>query len=143
MAECCADVMVVHSPPLFTAHNATQPELSALYQNLLVITKKQHSPLSVRRYNARTYSPTREDGAAVRQTVQAKPRRPCLVIRTDSDGSIGSSSGSSSDENEPSSPTRSKKKVVFADDRGLSLTQVSGSILMYLEHITHTYLYKR
>lgn len=126
-SECC-DVIVAHSPPIFTAHNA-QPELSVLYQNWLVISQKQQSPLAVRRYNARSSnSPTREDKPAV----QIKTRRPCLVIRTDSDGSIGSSSSSSSDENEPSSPTRRKKKVVFADDRGLSLTQVSDTILLLL-----------
>lgn len=128
MAECC-DVMVAHSPPLFSAHNSP-PELSVLYQNFRrVMTQKQQSPLSVRRFSnaARSSgSPTREN----RQGGSAKPRRPCLVIRTDSDGSIGSSSsGSSSDENEPSSPTRRKKKVVFADDRGLSLTQVSNTFI--------------
>lgn len=44
----------------------------------------------------------------------------------DGSSSSNSSSGSSSDENEPASPTRRKKRVVFADDRGLSLTQVSA-----------------
>lgn len=128
MAEYC-DVMVAHSPPVFTAHNSPS-ELSVLYQNFrLVMTQKQQSPLSVRRFgnSARSSgSPTREN----RQGGSAKPRRPCLVIRTDSDGSMGSSSsGSSSDENEPASPTRRKKKVVFADDRGLSLTQVSNAFI--------------
>nr|XP_018904594.1 PREDICTED: protein phosphatase 1 regulatory subunit 3B [Bemisia tabaci] len=46
--------------------------------------------------------------------------RPCLVTRQSS----SDDSGSSSDENDAPSPTRLKKKVVFADDRGLSLTQV-------------------
>lgn len=121
LTECC-DVIVAHSPPLFTTHNG-QPELSVLYQNFrLVMNQKQQSPLSVRRFNTSrsSGSPTRE----LRQATPAKPRRPCLVIRADSEGSMGSSS-SSSDENEPSSPVRRKKKVVFADDRGLSLTQVS------------------
>ncbi|GJQ72536.1 hypothetical protein Trydic_g1207 [Trypoxylus dichotomus] len=44
----------------------------------------------------------------------ASPRRPCLVIRSDD---------SSSDE-DPPSPTRLKKRVVFADDHGRPLTQV-------------------
>ncbi|XP_022166013.1 protein phosphatase 1 regulatory subunit 3B-like isoform X2 [Myzus persicae] len=121
LTECC-DVMVAHSPPIYSG--PTQ-DLSVLYQNWLVVNKKQPSPLSVRRSS---FSPTRSDD---RQPMLAhlpsssKPRRPCLVIRADSEGSIGSSSSSSSsDENEPSSPVRRKKKVVFADDRGLSLTQV-------------------
>lgn len=46
----------------------------------------------------------------------AAPRRPCLVIRPED-------TNSSSDE-DPISPTRLKKKVVFADDRGMSLTHV-------------------
>lgn len=123
LTECC-DVMVAHSPPIYSGPQ--QDQLSVLYQNFrLVVNQKQQSPLSVRRSS---FSPTRSDD---RQLVVAnipsssKPRRPCLVIRADSEGSIGSSSSSSSsDENEPSSPIRRKKKVVFADDRGLSLTQV-------------------
>ncbi|XP_050545433.1 protein phosphatase 1 regulatory subunit 3B-like isoform X2 [Daktulosphaira vitifoliae] len=120
LADCC-DVMVAHSPPLFTPHSS-QSELSVLYQNLrLVMTQKQQqSPLSMRRLNRPSNLSNTEDRAGSPN----KPRRPCLVTRSDSDGSIGSSSGSSSDENEPTSPTKSKKKVVFADDRGLSLTQV-------------------
>ncbi|XP_025417681.1 protein phosphatase 1 regulatory subunit 3B-B-like isoform X2 [Sipha flava] len=132
MATECCDVMVAHSPPLFTAHSTAKPAAElVLYQNFrLVMThQKNVSPMSVRRLNARSSSnsPTRDDRQH-QQAASSKPRRPCLVIRTDSDASIGSSSSSSgsssSDENEPSSPTRRKKKVVFADDRGLSLTQV-------------------
>lgn len=126
LTECC-DVMVAHSPPIYSG--PTQ-DLSVLYQNWLVVNKqKQHSPLSLRRSSS--FSPTQSDD---KQSIVAhlptpgKPRRPCLVIRADSEGSIGSSSSSSSsDENEPSSPIRRKKKVVFADDRGLSLTHVSDT----------------
>lgn len=46
----------------------------------------------------------------------AVPRRPCLVVRPEET--------SSSDESDLPSPTRLKKKVVFADDKGFSLTQV-------------------
>ncbi|XP_071447986.1 protein phosphatase 1 regulatory subunit 3C isoform X3 [Hetaerina americana] len=45
------------------------------------------------------------------------PRRPCLVVRPEDATSPESPE-------EPTSPTRLKKKVVFADDRGLALTQV-------------------
>ncbi|XP_050420656.1 protein phosphatase 1 regulatory subunit 3B-like isoform X2 [Adelges cooleyi] len=149
LAECC-DVMVAHSPPLFSTSHTPPPELSVLYQNLRLVMTQQQSPLSVRRYsNARPSCSSIGDDrqSTTTTTPQIKPRRPCLVTRIDSDGSLGSSSsGSSSDENEPPSPTRRKKKVVFADDRGLSLTQVrlmsepsnqppkSMSIAPYLNH---------
>ncbi|XP_066150587.1 protein phosphatase 1 regulatory subunit 3B isoform X1 [Euwallacea fornicatus] len=45
------------------------------------------------------------------------PKRPCLVIRPIEEQC------SSSDE-DPTSPTKLKKKVVFADDKGMSLTHV-------------------
>jgi protein phosphatase 1 regulatory subunit 3A/B/C/D/E len=57
----------------------------------------------------------------------AVPRRPCLVVRPED-------ASSSSDENELQSPTRLKKKVVFADDKGLSLTQVS--VFCFVVHAT-------
>ncbi|XP_025196866.1 protein phosphatase 1 regulatory subunit 3B-like isoform X2 [Melanaphis sacchari] len=122
LTECC-DVMVAHSPPIYSGPQ--QDQLSVLYQNFrLVVNQKQPSPLSIRRSS---FSPTRSDdrqSQVANSPSSSKPRRPCLVVRTDSECSIGSSSSSSSDENEPSSPIRRKKKVVFADDRGLSLTQV-------------------
>jgi len=125
LTECC-DVMLAHSPPIYSG---PPQDLSVLYKNWLVVNQKQQSPLSVRR--SASFSPTRSDDrqptVAHLSPSSSKPRRPCLVIRTDSDGSIGSSSSSSSDETEPSSPVRRKKKVVFADDRGLSLTQVSDT----------------
>lgn len=157
--ECC-DVIVAHSPPIFTGHRSSQPNLQSsvcIYKNLrLAVTQKpsqKSSPVPVRRYvntNSRgstTMSPTRSADNKFPQSGQQgssqtpKPRRPCLVIRTDSEGSIGSSSssGSSSDENEPSSPIRRKKKVVFADDRGLSLTQVSTSALNVILCADRTY----
>jgi hypothetical protein len=52
----------------------------------------------------------------------AVPRRPCLVVRPED-------TSGSSDENDLPSPTRLKKKVVFADDKGLSLTQVGSYCL--------------
>jgi len=132
LTECC-DVMLAHSPPIYSGPSQ---DLSVLYKNWLVVNQnqnqnqKQQSPLAVRR--SASFSPTRLDDrqstAAHSSPSSSKPRRPCLVIRADSESSIGSSSSSSSsDENEPSSPVRRKKKVVFADDRGLSLTQVSDT----------------
>lgn len=143
-SECC-DVIVVHSPPIFTGHRNAQPNLQTavcIYNNIrLAVTQQQSSPVPVRRYvssnsrgsssasssSTRSSSDSKSLQSVGQQNLQtAKPRRPCLVTRADSESSIGSSSsGSSSDENEPHSPIRRKKKVVFADDRGLSLTQVS------------------
>lgn len=47
------------------------------------------------------------------QEMPAYPKRPCLVSRAED-----------SIEEDPLSPTKLKKKVVFADDRGMSLTHV-------------------
>lgn len=48
----------------------------------------------------------------------AVPRRPCLVVRCEDPFT---------DMLDPPSPTKNKKKVVFADDRGFPLTKVSQS----------------
>ncbi|VVC45297.1 Immunoglobulin-like fold,CBM21 (carbohydrate binding type-21) domain [Cinara cedri] len=143
-SECC-DVIVAHSPPIFTGHRSSQPNLqTCLLNNMRLVITQKPSPVPARRFvssNSRGSSGSQAKSAD-NKLLQAdqpgpgsvqtsKPRRPCLVRRADSDGSFGSSSSSSSssscsssDENEPPSPTRRKKKVVFADDRGLSLTQV-------------------
>lgn len=54
----------------------------------------------------------------------AVPRRPCLVVRPED-------TCGSTEESDLPSPTRLKKKVVFADDKGLSLTQVR-LLLVYI-----------
>ena len=84
----------------------------------------------------RLKSPNRANSSRSSSSSERKPNRPCLVNRPDDSSS---SSSSSSDENEPQSPNanRQKKKVVFADDRGLSLTQVSG--LVYAD--LHMYVF--
>lgn len=53
------------------------------------------------------------------------PRRPCLVLRGD-ENSIGDNNDESNSIQfcDPLSPTKLKKRVVFADDRGMSLTHV-------------------
>jgi hypothetical protein len=53
----------------------------------------------------------------------AVPRRPCLVVRCDEP------SLTTADSLDPPSPNKHKKRVVFADDRGFSLTQVSHSFV--------------
>lgn len=108
------DILVSHSPPVF-GHNP------ATFYNAYGNCRFQNTN-NVQRQ--RLKSPSRANGSrsTCTTTLERKPSRPCLVVRPD-DGS--SSSSSSSDENEPQSPIRQKKKVVFADDRGFSLTQVS------------------
>lgn len=100
------DVIVAHSPPVFS-HSPPSPYYS--YGSCRSVSNPP-SPLASRRLSP---SPQRRH-----QPSSPKPRRPCLVLKSDD-----SSSGSDND-NEPTSPTKLKKKVVFADDRGLSLTHV-------------------
>ncbi|KAK7788704.1 hypothetical protein R5R35_012387 [Gryllus longicercus] len=58
----------------------------------------------------------------------AAPRRPCLVVRPEEAAAAAAQNGSGDDfhaaNGDLPSPTRLKKKVVFADDKGLALTQV-------------------
>ncbi|XP_039283279.1 protein phosphatase 1 regulatory subunit 3C [Nilaparvata lugens] len=92
------DVMLAHSPPVFS-HSPP----SAFYA-----TSCRRSPIAARRHCPPV--------VAASTTSQRRPQRPILVLRPDD--------SSSSDDNEPTSPTRHKKRVVFADDKGLSLTHV-------------------
>lgn len=90
------DVLLAHSPPVFS-HSPP----SAFYC-------RRSSPVAARRH----FSP-----AAAPSPVAAPPRRPqrpILVLRPDE----------LSADLTPTSPTRHKKRVVFADDKGLSLTHV-------------------
>ncbi|XP_075222149.1 glycogen binding subunit 70E [Lycorma delicatula] len=98
------DVIVAHSPPVFSHSPPSYYSYGSCRS-----ASTPPSPLASRRLSP---SPQR------RQPSSPKPRRPCLVLKPDD-----SSSGSDND-NEPTSPTKLKKKVVFADDRGLSLTHV-------------------
>uniref|UniRef100_A0A1B6KVR1 Protein phosphatase 1 regulatory subunit n=1 Tax=Graphocephala atropunctata TaxID=36148 RepID=A0A1B6KVR1_9HEMI len=105
------DLLVAHSPPVFS-HSPPSYYSSfnscrlATSPNPLMVSPKP-SPTPLRRANT----------VPKPSTPLSIPRRPCLVLRHDD-------SSSSSDENDLPSPTRSKKRVVFADDKGFSLTQV-------------------
>lgn len=96
------EVLLSHSPPIFS-----QSYFGCRFT-------PQRSPSTLRRQ----FTPP-SGLSLLKLQVPVHPVRPCLVTRPEDSGSL-----SSGDENDPPSPTRTKKKVIFADDKGLSLTQV-------------------
>ncbi|XP_034244861.1 protein phosphatase 1 regulatory subunit 3C [Thrips palmi] len=61
---------------------------------------------------------------AVRVPVPAAPRRPCLVVRAGGEGEEAVVEQRQLEQPADLSPTRNKKRVVFADDAGRQLTHV-------------------
>lgn len=112
------DVIAVHSPPVFSHSPPSYftPSYNTCRLSTPPAAHPRPSPTQLRRSNTAPVKLSHPPPPKSDRT----PRRPCLVLRTDD-------SSSSSDDSDLSSPTRLKKKVVFADDRGLSLTQVSRS----------------
>uniref|UniRef100_A0A1B6CAT6 Protein phosphatase 1 regulatory subunit n=1 Tax=Clastoptera arizonana TaxID=38151 RepID=A0A1B6CAT6_9HEMI len=102
------DVLLSHSPPVFS-HSPPSYYSSCRLSNSPVAHQRS-SPNQIRRSVPLKSLPSTVKSEKV-------PRRPCLVLRPDD-------SSSSGDDSDLPSPTRLKKKVVFADDRGFSLTQV-------------------
>lgn len=105
------DLLLAHSPPVFSH---SPPLFYSSYNSCRLSTppltqrSPKPSPTLLRRANT---LPTPKH-------LSSAPRRPILVLRHED--------SSSSDENDLPSPTRTKKRVVFADDKGLSLTQVGS-----------------
>lgn len=97
------EMLVSHSPPVFS-HSPPNGFLSDYRFN---------SDNFPRRNTCRASS---SFSLIPKHMSQQGPKRPCLVIRPED--------ASSSSEDDPTSPTRLKKKVVFADDKGMSLTHV-------------------
>lgn len=119
------DILVSHGPPVFNHSPATYYNSygNCRFQNTSSSnTNSTSSSTSTPTQRQRLKLPSRSSGSRSNGCSERKPR-PCLVVRPDDSSS---SSSSSSDENEPPSPNanRQKKKVVFADDRGFSLTQI-------------------
>lgn len=100
------EMLVSHSPPVYSHSPPHGGFLSAYY----------HHPAR----NCRVASSTSFPPPPL-QCKTASPRRPCLVIRPPEDCS---SSSSSSESDDPTSPTKLKKRVVFADDKGMPLSHV-------------------
>lgn len=105
------DIMVAHSPPVFSHSPPTTfySSYNTCRLSTTPVPRPRPSPTQLRRL-VPTSKPSAEQN-------KSAPRRPCLVLRPEEH------TKSSEDKDLPS-PTRLKKKVVFADDKGLSLTQV-------------------
>jgi protein phosphatase 1 regulatory subunit 3A/B/C/D/E len=105
-------MLVSHSPPVFS-HSPPTGFLSD-YTPFRLNTEQFSRSRGICRS---TTPPTSLSfSSKIPSKMPASPKRPCLVIRPDE-------TSVSSDE-DPTSPTRLKKKVVFADDKGMSLTHV-------------------
>lgn len=107
------EMLVSHSPPLFS-HS---PPASFLSDYSFRLNSDQYSRTNLRTCRSNSPSPSpfsNYNYSSIK--MPASPKRPCLVIRPDET--------SVANEEDPTSPTRLKKKVVFADDKGMSLTHV-------------------
>ncbi|XP_017774054.1 PREDICTED: protein phosphatase 1 regulatory subunit 3C [Nicrophorus vespilloides] len=89
-------LVAAHTPPIFSHSPPTTANFLSRYEP---------SPFVVARYKP------------IKVCSTSSPKRPCLVIRQSDDSS-------SSGDEDPTSPSRLKKRVVFADDKGMSLTHV-------------------
>lgn len=103
------EMFLPHSPPVFS-HSPPTSFLSEFASLHL-------SPQLQRAASCRHMQHTYHTNYTSLQRPPTFPKRPCLVIRQIDE------SCSSGDE-DPASPTKLKKKVVFADDKGMSLTHV-------------------
>ncbi|XP_064212097.1 protein phosphatase 1 regulatory subunit 3B isoform X1 [Tribolium castaneum] len=106
------EMLVAHSPPVFS-HSPPTGYLSDYTSSFRF--NVDHIPRPCRIVAAPSTTQTLPNKSFVKK-MPASPKRPCLVIRPD-DTSV-------CNDEDPTSPTRLKKKVVFADDKGMSLTHV-------------------
>lgn len=95
-----------HSPPIFSS--SSPPTHFTFHGRCSSPTLRAVSPSSITL--ARNFNQLRLSSSDSHQMPVAVPRRPCLVVRCDV--------------LDLPSPNKSKKKVVFADDRGFPLTLV-------------------
>jgi hypothetical protein len=129
------EMLVAHSPPVSTDFLSNYSSCRLKYEPPAArsfIRPRQFIPQlttqSVLPLPLQLHSHTETQLKLVTMPV-AVPRRPCLVVRPED-------TSGSTEENDLPSPTRLKKKVVFADDKGLSLTQVgSYSLSLYTQHV--------
>lgn len=99
------EMLVSHSPPVYSHSPPHGGFLTSYYHH--------HPARNCRVASSTSFPPPFKT---------ASPRRPCLVIRPPEDCSSSSSSSSESDD--PTSPIKLKKRVVFADDKGMPLSHV-------------------
>jgi protein phosphatase 1 regulatory subunit 3A/B/C/D/E len=113
------EMLVAHSPPISADFLSSYSSYRLRYEPPACSYNRprQFGPQLPAQHTSPPPQPHTETCSTLTKMPVAVPRRPCLVVRPED-------TSSSSDENELPSPTRLKKKVVFADDKGLSLTQV-------------------
>jgi protein phosphatase 1 regulatory subunit 3A/B/C/D/E len=124
------EMLVSQSPPLYSCSPPTgflsEYGPTRFYESPRFCRSAALSPLSARRFPA-----SNPQSSLYQQHLQSltpyksiapKPRRSCLIVRNDTSNSCGESSEDS--ENDCDKPQRTKKRVVFADDKGLELEQV-------------------
>jgi hypothetical protein len=113
------EMLVAHSPPVSADFLSNYSSYRPRYEPpaCSCIRPLQCSPQLPAEHTSTPLPPETAKHSALIKMPVAVPRRPCLVVRPED-------TSGSSDENDLPSPTRLKKKVVFADDKGLSLTQV-------------------
>lgn len=110
------EMLVSHSPPVFSH---SPPTGSFLTEYAALRLGADTFPRSVTRNSCRPIHHSNSWNTFLSKPIKKlpnSPARPCLVIRTPED--------SIQVDEDPSSPTKLKKKVVFADDKGMSLTHI-------------------
>lgn len=126
------EMLVSQSPPLFSCSPPTgflsEYGPSRFYESpRFCRSAAVLSPLSARRFPPSNQQPSLyqthlQSLTPYKPCIAPKPRRSCLIVRKDSSNSCGESSEDS--ENDCEKSLRSKKRVIFADDKGLELEQV-------------------
>jgi protein phosphatase 1 regulatory subunit 3A/B/C/D/E len=113
------EMLVAHSPPVSADFLSNYSSYRLRYKPpaCSYIRPRKFVPQPSAQHTFPPLQPQTDTQSTLVKMPVAVPRRPCLVVRPED-------TSSSSDENDLPSPTRLKKKVVFADDKGLSLTQV-------------------
>lgn len=150
------EMLVSQSPPLFS-HSPPTGFLSEYGPNRFYESPRfcrssaVVTPPSVRRIPPQTSQPSLylahlQSLTPYRPQTFSKPKRSCLIIRAPEEQKHETTSDSSDDSDDGEKIVRSKKRVVFADDRGLELehvkimseasTQPPTWSLQFLAHVT-------
>jgi hypothetical protein len=115
------EMIVAASPPVFSHSPPASTFLATNYNYFRygpTFNTRNNNNHNVRKLSPEVFA---KPGKQLPPTISMAPRRPCLVIRAED-----------CTEEEESQNMRHKKRVVFADDRGLSLTQVRLIMICHL-----------
>lgn len=139
------DMLVPHSPPIFSHSPPTGYHLAEYNSGY----NRHYDPLRGFCRPQMTQSLQNRKPLTLQiNNLPVSPKKSCLAHRSDSAPALmGPLASPDSDGSSPNSPTtKTKKKVVFADDQGLSLTEIRIMTepsnvpphwtLQYLAHIT-------